>query len=381
MKLLPNNILQYLSFLWLIFLLNACGENAKEKTAKNQIKQLEITYAKGFTIEYIDDYKIITLHSAWKGENKPIKYVLFKNEKPQINDGIFIKTPINSIVCLSLTHIAFLEKLKLQKSIVGISGCDYVSSKLISAQIDSKQTKEIGQNEILNYELLVNLQPDVVMSFGIDASSNQKINKLKTLGLTPVLNAEYMETHPLGQAEWIKFMAAFYDKETQADSLFKHIETEYLALAKLTAHITNKPTVFTGMPWNGAWYVPGGKSFQAQLFKDAGASYLWKNNTEERSFVKSKEVILNEAIAADFWLNVNAFHSLNQLAEADELLKNFNAFNQRNVFNNNLRENKNAGNDYWESGIVNPHLVLKDLIKIFHPNLIEHKLFYYKKLE
>lgn len=352
-----------------------------EKTEIPTKKKTSISYAKRFSIEYIDDYKIITLHSPWKGATNTIKYVLYNDKKPLNIEGVFVKTPIKSIACLSLTHIAFLEKLGLQSTIVGISGCNYVSSAVILNLIAAKKIKEIGQNEILNYELLIDIQPDIVMSFGIDESSNKKINKLKTIGLTPVLNAEYMEIHPLGQAEWIKFMAAFYNKESLADSIFKAIETEYLALTQLTKKATTQPTVFTGMPWNGAWYVPGGLSFQATLFSDAGANYLWKNNKEEQSFVKSKEVILHEAINANFWLNVNAFHSINQIVEADEILKNFSALKNKKIFNNNLRENATLGNDYWESGVINPHIILKDLIKIFHPELIEHELVYYKQLE
>jgi iron complex transport system substrate-binding protein len=371
------------TFSCLILFLNACEEAKKETNGLDEksIQKHVISYAKGFSIVYFDDFKIITIHSAWKGENDPINYVLYENEKPLNMDGVFIKTPIKSIACLSLTHIAFLEKLGLQNSIVGLSGCNYVSSPAIKERIKNQFIKEVGQHEVINYELLVNMNPEVIMAYGIDQTSTTKINKLKTLGLTTVLNAEYMETHPLGQAEWIKFIAAFYNEEDKADSIFDNIEMEYLKLIEITSHVKNKPTVFTSMPWSGAWYVPGGLSFQAKLFKDAGATYLWADNQEERSFVKSKEVILDEALNADFWLNVNAYHSINEIVETDKVLQNFKALKQQRIYNNNLRENAAAGNDYWESGVVNPHIVLKDLIKIFHPTLIEHELYYYKKLE
>lgn len=366
-----------------ILILVACAKNNKKPKNSNTIEssQSEIRYAKGFRIESFKTYKIITLLSPWKGSTSVINYVLYSKEKPLNVTGVFVKTPIRSIACLSLTHIAFLEKLKLQQFIVGISGCNFVSSSKILKQIETKQTIEIGQNEMLNYELLVNIAPSIIMTFGIDESSNKRINKLKSLGLVPVLNSEYMETHPLGQAEWIKFMAAFFNKEQRADSIFNEIEKEYLSLTEITHQIKSKPTVFTGMPWNGAWYVPGGLSFQAQLFRDAGAAYLWADNTTLRSVIKSKEVILNEAIDADFWLNVNAYNSIDQIIKSDALLRNFKALKEQKIYNNNLRENLFSGNDYWESGVVNPHIVLKDLIKIFHPELVEHELFYYKKLE
>ncbi|MBW6481794.1 MAG: ABC transporter substrate-binding protein [Vicingaceae bacterium] len=371
------------TFSCLILFLNACEEAKKETDGLDgkSIQKHIVSYAKGFSIVYFDDFKVITLHSAWKGENKPIKYVLYKNEKPLSIDGIFIKTPIKSIACLSLTHIAFLEKLGLQNSIIGLSGCNYVSSPAIKKRIENKEINEVGQHEVVNYELLVNMNPEVIMAYGIDQTSTTKINKLKAMGLTTVLNAEYLENHPLGQAEWIKFIAAFYNEEDKADSIFNNIEQEYLKLLEITSKIKNKPTVFSGIPWNGAWYVPGGLSFQAQLFKDAGATYLWADNQEERSFVKSKEIILDEALNADFWLNVNAYHSIHEIIETDKVLQNFKALKQQQIYNNNLRENAAAGNDYWESGVINPHIVLKDLIKIFHPELVEHELYYYKKLE
>jgi iron complex transport system substrate-binding protein len=157
------------------------------------------------------------------------------------------------------------------------------------------------------------------MGYGIDASSNNYIDKLKALDLEIVLNSEYMETHPLGKAEWIKFIAAFYDKANFADSIFNEIETEYLELLQLTSSIKDKPTVFTGMPWNGAWYVPGAKSFQAQLLKDAGANYLWgKGNEERSSLTKAKEIVIDQAYDADFWNNLNSYNNIKSIGGDDE---------------------------------------------------------------
>ena len=206
------------------------------------------------------------------------------------------------------------------------------------------------------------------------------INKIKTLGLEVVLNAEYIETHPLGKAEWIKFVAAFYNQNEKARTIFNEIEKEYLNLLTLTQNI-KKPTVFVGMPWNGAWYVPGGKSFQAQLFKDAGAEYLWLDNDEKGSLVKAKEIILDQAYEADFWLNQNSYRSIDAVVVYDENFKGFKAVKDKQLFNNDKRVNAKSGNDYWESGVINPHIVLKDLISIFHPRLLEHQLYYYRKLE
>ncbi len=367
-------------------LLFACQSDTKEtNSAENTIqtsKKNEIKYAKGFTITQFQNYKLLTLKNAWVGDNTSFKYVLYNDDKPKgIDDAIFIKTPIKSIACMSLTHVAFIEKIGKENSIIALSGCDYVSSPKVNHRITTNLIKEIGQGQSINYEMLLEQAPDFIMGFGIDASSNSYINKLNSLGLSVVLNAEYMETHPLGKAEWIKFVAAFYGEDEQASIIFNEIEKEYLGLLELTQDLDEKPTVFAGMPWDGAWYVPGAKSFQVQLFKDAGARYLWMDNDEKSSLVKSKEIIIDEAYDADFWLNQNSYRDIASIVGFDEKFKGFKSVKLKQLYNNDKRLNTTAGNDYWESGVANPHIVLKDLIEVFHPNLIDHQLYYYRKLE
>ena len=371
----------YISFLF--FFSCQLDDNAVsfDTTSLEVVKAETVKYAKGFSIEELDNCKLITLKNSWSGENVSYRYVLYDEEKPENVEGdLFIKTPIQSIACMSLTHVAFLEKLGLLNSVVALSGCDYVSSTNVRSLINNGAIKEVGQGQNVNYEMLVEESPELVMAFGVDASSSNHLNKMKRLGLNIVLNAEYMETHPLGRAEWIKFIAAFYGVDKNAAIIFDEIEKEYLSLLTLTEGL-EKPTVFVGMPWNGSWYVPGAKSFQAQLLSDAGSEYLWLDNEEQSSLVKAKEVILDEAYDADFWLNQNSYSSIEEIVSYDENFKGFKAVVEKQLLNNNKRINSKSGNDYWESGVVNPHIVLRDLIEIFHPELIDHELYYYKKLE
>jgi iron complex transport system substrate-binding protein len=361
-----------------------CDSSTEKNNINNtsSLTTVELNYAKGFEIQEAENYKVITLKNTWKGESTPYQYVLYKNEKPQGFEGAtFIKIPIKSIVCFSLTHLAFIDKLEELNSIKALSGCDYVSNETVINKIKNNEIKEIGSSQLVNYELLIDLKPDLVMTFGIDETANNQLNKFKTIGLNVVLNSEYMENHPLGKAEWIKFVAAFYDKDSLAEVIYNDIETNYNKLIAVVKRTDEKPTVFVGMPWNGAWYLAGGKSFQAQLFNDAGANYLWADNTETTSFIVDKEVIIEKALNADYWINLNAFNSINEVTNVDAKLKAFKSVKSGNIYNNNLKVNTANGNDYWESGVINPHLVLADLIKIFHPHLIEHELVYYKRLE
>jgi iron complex transport system substrate-binding protein len=369
-------------YLTIITLFFGCAPEKKEQDPEILADQKEIKYAEGFTIEQFDNYRLITLHNAWKGEHSKLRYVLYEDEKPKgVEHAVFIKTPIKSIACMSLTHIAFLEKLGLENTVIALSGCEYVSSPKIKTLIDAKLIQEIGVQQNINYELLVDQSPDFVMGYGIDESSSNYINKLKSLGIKVVLNAEYMETHPLGKAEWIKFIAAFYNEDDKAELLFDKLEQNYLNLVAQTITIKQKPTVFVVMPWNGAWYVSGGKSFQAQLFKDAGAKYLWDNNEEKSSLVKSTEVIIDVAIDADYWLNQDSYKSIAEMIGFVVKFNRFNAIKKHNIYNNDNRTNAFSGNDYWESGVINPDIVLKDLIEIFHPEVLEHELYYYRNLK
>ena len=372
-------------FSFLLFLVSCNSEEKELEIEEDLIKQRTLTnvkYAEGFTIKEYEEYKVLIINEAWKDAGETHKYVLYENDKPEnIGGATFIKVPIQSIACVSLTHVAFLEKLGLEKTIIGISGCDYVSSNKVRKEIANGSIKEIGQDQNVNYEVLVENSPDFIMSYGINSTSNGSLNKMKELGLKVVLNSEYMETHPLGKAEWIKFVAAFYNKTTEANIIFNEIEQEYLSLLELTKDIKEKPTVFTGMPWNGSWYVPGGSSFQAKLFKDAGANYLWSDNDEKASLIKAKEIIIDEAYNADFWLNLNSYSTITSVVDFDDKFKGFTAVKEKHLFNNDAILNEKGGNVYWESGVVNPQLVLKDLIEIFHPDILEHELYYYRKMK
>jgi len=370
----------------LIILLLSCqadrGDEITTNNIPNKSTKEEVKYAKGFSIVQYNNYKILSIRNAWVGDETTFKYVLYNDEKPlEIDDAVFIKTPINSIACMSLTHLSFIEKIGMEKSIVALSGGDYINSNKIKKLISDKSIHEIGNDQNVNFEMLIDKSPDIIMGFGVDASSNKLINKMNSLGLDVVLNAEYMEVHPLGKAEWIKFVAAFYNKDEEAALIFDKMESEYLSLLKLTEEIKDKPTVFTGMPWNGAWYVPGAASFQVQLFKDAGAQFLWMDNDEKSSLIKSKEIIIDEAYDSDFWLNLDSYRDVKSIVGFDNKFNGFNAVKKRSLYNNDNRLNGSLGNDYWESGVTNPHILLKDLIEIFHPDLLDHQLYYYRKLE
>lgn len=378
--------IKLLSFVIVLFILACSSKNqGVDNVANTDKKKGSLGYAKGFEIEYIENYKLLTIHDPWQGAKKVVyKYLLVNkgDSIPDIESDCIIKTPVERVICLSTTHIAFIDIINETKSIYGVSGKDYVNNSNIRKRIENNEVFDIGFDNSLNYELIVSLNPDLVITYGIGSQVAGYNQKLNDLGIKTVINAEYLENHPLGKLEWVKFIAAFYNKDKQANEYFEKIEKEYLNLLALTDTIVNKPSVLFGMPWKDSWYVPGGNSFLAKMVADAGGEYIWKDNESRESTPFNIESMFALASKANVWLNTGSVNNKPDIIKTDPRFKDFKPFNESEIYNNNKLINALGGNDYWETGLVEPHIVLKDMIKIFHPELLpEHELVYYKLIE
>ncbi len=389
-------IVALFSFLSIIISCNSRNEpatslnkNLSALTSDSVFSKSTVQYAKGFEITYYDNYKEIKVYNPWqKANNVQYKYILVdKNvQVPESlsTDAQIIETPVKRIVCLSTTHIAFIDFINETNSIVGVAGTKFTNNKNVRKLINQGEIADVGYDKNLNYELLISLKPDIVMTYGVGSETANYINKLNELGIKVIINAEYLEQTPLAKAEWLKFVAAFYNKEKIANKQFSLIENEYNSLKSRLQSIDSikpKPTVLTNTPMNDIWYVPGGNSYVAKLIKDAGGKYMWDNNKSRESIALSIEAVFEKAHDADDWLYPGSANNLQEIVAVDERRKYFKAYNNNNIFNNNAIQNEFGSNDYWESGLINPHIILKDLIYIFHPEVLsEHKLIYYKKL-
>ena len=208
------------------------------------------------------------------------------------------------------------------------------------------------------------------------------LEKLGQLGIPAVFCGEYLEPHPLGKAEWIRFFSLFYEKEDQAASFFEDIDSAYNTLAHLTSELSSRPRVLSGLPWKDTWYMAGGESFAAKLMEDAGGDYLWKDNPSTQAVPLDLESVYLRAVDADIWINPGAARSLEDIMELDERFGDLKVQKSAQVFNNDARSNAAGGNDYWESATVRPDLVLADLIGVFHPGLLtDHRFVYYRQLK
>lgn len=356
------------------------------KTELNEIAKIEIKHAKGFTISEINGITRLSVLDPWQGaRNISYDYYLIKNGQsppPGVSPFQVIKVPVQNIVCLSTTHIGFIDLLGETEKITAIAGGNYVSNPLVIERLESGLIKDIGYDQNLNYEMLVKLRSDVVMVYGIGSETAGYLNKLKDLGIKIIFNAEYLEETPLGKAEWLKFAACLFQKEDLAGELFSEIEKEYFFLQELASKASYRPGVLINLPWKGSWHMAGGRSFFAEMIRDAGGRYLWEENTAKESFPVDIEIVFQRAKEAEIWLNAGNANSINDILAEDSRLKVLSPLKVNRVFNNNARLSSLGGNDYWEKGITEPQVILKDLIHIIHPELLpSHQLVYYKKLD
>lgn len=345
----------------------------------------QVDYATGFTVEYHRHYKVVTVGMPWQQNQPPLRYVLVQcgTPVPEVPGATaVIEIPVQRVVALSTTHLPYLDELGQVEALVGVGQFAFVNNPNVRRKIDQGDLVEMASGQSLNLEQLLLAEPDLVMAIATGNAEADSPQRLQQAGLPVVAVAEFQENLPLGRAEWLKFTALFFNQEALAEERFAAIATEYNRLRELTATVTDRPTVFSGSSYEGTWYVPGGKSYAAQLFRDAGADYLWADLDQANSLPLDVEAVYDRAAMADFWLNGGLdWQTLGDALAADPRHGKFRALQQNQMFNNNARLNDGGGNDYWESGSLYPHWILADLIHIFHPNLLsDHQLIYYQRL-
>ena len=382
--------MQRILSLWLLLSIAACHSSSEEKAdhttnASRPTAPTTTQHAQGFDITYGEGYKLVSVFHPFVDQPDTLQYVLLTSAAslpPSLQALPQITLPVKRMVILSTTHLGFLAALQSTEVIVGMAGTEYVYHPTIRQRVQMKQIASLNEQG-LDEEAILALDPQLVMVSGMPQSDLGKYQKLIDLGIPVVINAVWLEASPLGKAEWIKFMAAFLDKESAANTYFEEIEKAYTTLLDKTKAIPSKErkSVLSGVAYQGNWYIPGGKSFMAHFFEDAAAIYPWQNLPESGSVPLSLEAVYNKALDTEVWLNVGNATSLEALEQLDERYGDFKAFQNGEVYNRTKRVHINGGNDYWEAGVVQPHLILADLIKILYPSLLpDHELYFYEKL-
>jgi iron complex transport system substrate-binding protein len=364
-------------------LTTGCVENYAEGVDYFPDK-VDLTYAEGLTVEYHDHYKVVEVTAPWPGATETYQYVLVQcgTPAPEGFDGVqVVEVPVNTMVSMSTTLIPHLDSMGLLDRLVGLDSFAYVNNPTVREMIDAGELAEIGFGTEMNVEVALDLDPEIIMAHVTGTPEYDSAPPLIEAGLPVVISGDWVEEVPLGRAEWIKYISLFFNTEAQANAVFSEIETQYNEIAPLARAAAEKPTVLADTPYQGTWYIPGGQSYTAQLFEDAGADYIWADDDTAGSLLTLDfEVVFDMAQDADVWVNAN-FASLDEMAATDERFTEFAAFQNGNVYGHNKRQTE-YGNDFFESGAAQPHIVLLDLIKIFHPELVpDHEFYYYVHLQ
>ena len=345
---------------------------------------VRVEYASGFRIRYRDNYKLLEILNPYQDRTDTLRYVL----KPRgleldttFRQAQVIDIPIRSMIATSTTHIALTEMLNANDIITGMVGAEYVYSSEIRNRLAEGKITGFSQGEF-NKEQALAMQPDLIMVSAGQSSQFDDYRVLMESGINVLLNSEWLETTPLGKAEWVKMMAALLNRESVANDKFEAVAREYRELKQKAEGVAEKPLVINNLPYKGAWFVSGGDSFTAQYLKDAGAEYPWYDNASTGGLRKDFEVVYEVGLAADVWINPGAASSLGDILEKDSRFRDFRSFQNRRIYNNNKRMSESGGNDYWESGVVHPERLLADLIHIMHPEIQpDRELYYYQRLD
>lgn len=374
----------FLSLCLLIVLLTACNgkKTASISDFSNQLYTPE--YVSGFSIKGADGYEssIITVTNPWQGADSITTQLFIARggeSAPEGFTGQVLEGDASRIIAMSSTHIAMLNAIGEAGRVVGVSGIDYISNPVISANRDS--IGDVGYEGNINYELLISLDPDLVLLYGVNGASSME-GKLNELGIPFMYVGDYLEESPLGKAEWMVALSEVVGKRTEGEQVFVGIPVRYNDLKKRVADTAlDAPSVMLNTPYGDSWFMPSTESYVARLVKDAGGDYIYKKNTGNASLPVDLEEAYKLTSEADMWLNVGMANTLDELRTSCPKFSDTRCFRNGSVWNNNLKTNAAGGNEYYESAVVNPDILLRDLVKIFHPELVEEDFVYYKQLK
>ena len=367
------------------------GKEAGVGAAESTSGRADLEYAQKFSITEHEEFTQLEVYGPWQqAADISFEYILTNNTDllpDSLRKHPVIQIPVESVILMSTTFVSFLDSLNQLESVEAVSGGRFIYNEYLRQQLEKGKVRDVGYDGGLNYELIAQLKPDVVFMFGVQSGVNQAVERLNQIGIPTVMVADYLEDHPLGRAEWIRFFGPFFGKTEEAGKQFRQISESYVSqrdslLATLGKGTRETPSIMTGLPWRNNWFIPGGASFAARFIQDAGGAYFYADKQGSEASPVELERVFLRGMESDIWINSGDASSLDELLGYDERFGNLPPVKERRVFNNNARLNREGGNDYWESGVLRPDLVLQDLITIFHPSPeMDRSLYYYQQLQ
>lgn len=372
------------SFLILLVVLSvfSCNKkNVRTCFSGTVVDSMKLSYAQGFDVKYHEGFKEVVVYSPWKeGEVYARYYLVHSKDEKTPTDGTKILIPLKTIAATSVTQFEFLHLLGELPTVTGVCSPKIIYNAEINRRLAKGEITDLGDAFNINVEKTLELRPGMVLMSGYN-QNDPYAQRVSQAGVPVVFDNEWMEKSLLARAEWIKYIAVFFDKEKLADSIFAGIDQRYNAIKAKAATVSYKPKIMAGSNFRGTWYVPSGRNYMAQLFADAGGSYFYANDTASGSIPLNVETVLKNFAQSDVWLNCN-FNSIQDLLKADAKHGLFRPVALKQVYNFNKRLLPSTANDFWESAVAHPDVLLSDVLAILHPELMPgYQLVYAEKLK
>ncbi|SDS01082.1 iron complex transport system substrate-binding protein [Polaribacter sp. KT25b] len=366
----------FLSLLIISSFFISCQKKRAFQTKNKSVKST-VKYAKGFDIITTGNQKKLIIKKPYQNAKETFMYILGNKTNVAKNE---LKVPIKNIVVTSTTHISMLEQIGAENYLIGFPQTKFISSEKTRKRIEEGSIIELGSEQTMNTERLIELAPDLVIGFGLNGN-NKTYETIERNGIPVLYNGDWLEETPLGRAEWIKFFGVLFNKEKEADSIFNVIEANYLDVKKTALKTKKIPTIISGNLFKDVWYMPAGKSFIATYFKDANTNYLWKDTAGNGSLPLSIESVLEKGQNADFWVGCGLFENKEDMLRSNQYYNSFTSFKKNKVFTYATKKGATGGLIYFEKSPTRPDLMLKDIIKITNPDLLpNYNLTFFEKM-
>ena len=351
-------------------LLSACGGKGKHRSDAAEGDTLQLRYAHYLTLIEYPEYVKAVLRNPWDTLKVLHTYLLVDSGKAlpaKLPEGTVVRVPLRHSLVYSSVHCSLLAELGAEQTVAGVCDKAYISLPFVQEGCSRGRIVDAGSSMNPDIERVIDMRPDAILLSPFENSGGY--GRIEKLNIPIVECADYMETSPLGRAEWIRFFGLLVGKKDKADSIFRQVETDYLTWKEKVQDIKEKKTVFSELKSTAAWYVPGGRSTMAQLFADAGARYIFAETPQSGSVALPVESVFDRAQHADYWLikyNRPTDMTLSQLKSEYGLYARFDAFGQHRVYGCNT-----GRIHFYEETPFHPDRLLKDLIGIFYPDEVK----------
>ena len=370
----------FLTFWVTVLLLSACGGKSSTASGSAQGDTIPLHYSSNLSLIDYEDCIVAQLRNPWDTAKILHTYVLVDKKQPlpqELPQGTLVRTPLSKAVIYSSVHCSLLKDFGALNSIGGVCDLKYIKLPEIEEGCRKGTIADVGDGMNPNIEKIIDLHPDAILLSPFENSGGY--GRVEKLNVPIIECADYMETSSLGRAEWMRFYGLLFGKKTEADAMFAAVERNYKDLQELVKPISFAPSVMCDLKTSSTWYTPGGNSTIAKLYSDAGANYIFREDTHRGSLPYPFEVIFEKGQQTDFWLiryNQPVDKTYGELEKEFAPYAGFRAFKERNIYGCNTNRVP-----FYEETPFHPDWLLKDLIKIFHPSLLEgYELRYYNKL-